>query len=97
MPLTDERLLELSSMPSELMKLCKDEFGMHFLQFEIWASSQLRQAVAEAEAAMKERCVKVCDEIAEHQHVVRVEADGVRVHGTASQCAEAIREMKVGE
>lgn len=32
----DEKRLALQSMPDDLMKLCKDQFGMHYLQFEIW-------------------------------------------------------------
>lgn len=31
-----EKRLELQSMPPELMALAKDQFGKHYLQFEIW-------------------------------------------------------------
>jgi len=41
---SDELRLELSSMPDDLMALAKDQFGSHFLQFEIWAGEVVDKA-----------------------------------------------------
>lgn len=40
----DEMRLELQSMPPELMALAKDQFGAHFIQFEIWVGKVIDTA-----------------------------------------------------
>ena len=57
--LSKERLLELSSMPPALMELAKDQFGSHFLQFEIWVGKTIRQALQESRRALDEDTVRV--------------------------------------
>lgn len=39
-----EQRLGLQSMPDELMNLAKDQFGPHYLQFEIWVGSVIDKA-----------------------------------------------------
>lgn len=50
----DEKRLELQSMPPEVMALAKDQFGMHFIQFEIWVGKVIDKAYAAGQAQRAE-------------------------------------------
>lgn len=39
-----QKRLEFQSMPDDLMTLAKDQFGPHFLQFEIWVGRVIDMA-----------------------------------------------------
>lgn len=45
-----EKRLELQSMPPEIMQLALEQFGTHFIQFEIWVGRVIDKAYAMGKA-----------------------------------------------
>lgn len=56
---SDEKRLELQSMPEHIMRLAKDQFGSHFILFEVWVGDVIDKAFdigkASASSETKER------------------------------------------
>lgn len=47
----DEKRLELQSMPEHIMRLAKDQFGSHFILFEVWVGEVIDKAFDIGKAA----------------------------------------------